>query len=218
MRTTQAVDPPRPTFGGRARREQLVDCAVEVLTEAGYAGITIGAVARRAAVSKGVVTYHFSTKEALLLAVVASLYERAGGQIAARVETSDTALAALLGYIEANLRFVAGHAAHVRAVIEIAANLRRPTGELALGAAEADPVAAHLRQLIQRGQDRGEFARIDAGVLATVIRAAIDTAAARLSMDDRFDVATYERELTLIVRRAVTAEDLGTAPRLRGAS
>ncbi len=210
MRTDDVVGSLQPTVGGRARREQLVDCAVQVLSEAGYAGTTVGAVARRAAVSKGVVTYHYSTKEELLLAVVDSLYERAGGQIAASVETSDTALSALLGYIEANLRFVADHAAHVRAVIEIAANLRRPTGELALGAAEADPVVAHLRELVQRGQDRGEFAQIDPSVLATVIRAAIDTAAARLSLDDRFDVATYERQLKLIVRRAV--EPVGPEP------
>lgn len=169
----------------------------------GFTGTTIGSVARRAKVSKGVVTYHFRTKDELLLAVVALLYERGGGQIDERVSAADTSLDALLGYLDANLQFVAGHVKHVRAVIEIAANLRRPAGDLALGAVEADPVTAHLRQLIQRGVESGDFAVIDAGVLATVIRSAIDAAAARLSMDDLFDVATYGSELELIVRRVV---------------
>lgn len=190
-------------MGGQARRDQLLDCTIQELCEVGFAGTSIGSVARRAKVSKGVVTYHFRSKDELLLEVVALLYERGGGQIAERVGAADASLDALLGYLDANLQFVAAHVEHVRAVIEIAANLRRPTGDLALHAAEADPVTAHLRRLIQRGLDSGDFAAIDAGVLATVIRSAIDAAAARLSLDDRFDVAAYGRELELVVRRVV---------------
>jgi AcrR family transcriptional regulator len=173
------------------------------LAEVGFAGTSIGEVARRAGVSKGVVTYHFRTKEDLLRQVVVSLYERAGDRIAERVDAADTALGALLSYLEANLAFVAEHAAHVRAVMEVAANLRRPDGGPALGAADADPVTVHLQALIERGQAGGEFAEVDAGVLATVIRAAVDTAAARGATDPGFDPARFTRELALVVRRVV---------------
>jgi TetR/AcrR family fatty acid metabolism transcriptional regulator len=176
---------------------------VQALSQVGFAGTSIGEVARRAGVSKGVVTYHFRTKEELLRQVVASLYERAGSRIAERVDAADTAMGALVGYIEANLAFVAEHASHVRAVLEVVANLRSVDGGLALAATDADPVTAHLQGLIQRGQAGGEFAEVDAGVLATIIRSAIDTAAARGATDQGFDCALFTRQLVLVVRRAL---------------
>ncbi len=204
MRTSNVGDrATAASLGGQARQAQLVDCAVQALCEVGFAGTSIGEVARRAGVSKGVVTYHFPAKEDLLRQVVASLYERAGARIAERVDRADTALGVLLGYIEANLAFVAEHAAHVRAVLEVAANLQRPDGRPALGAADADPVTTHLQSLIEAGQAAGELADLDAGVLATVIRAAIDTAAARGAADPDFDFSRFTRELTRVVRRAL---------------
>ncbi len=201
MRTNSAA----ATLGGRARRAQLVDCAVQALCEVGFAGASIGEVARRAGVSKGVVTYHFRTREDLLRQVVIALYERAGNRIAERVDAADTALDALLGYIEANLAFVAENATHVRAVMEVAANLRGPDGGPPPAPPDSDPVTAHLRALIERGRAGGEFAEVDAGVLATIIRAAIDTAAARGATDPGFDHDLFARQLVLVVRRALEA-------------
>lgn len=200
MRTKEG---PALSLGGRARQTQLVDCAVQSLAQVGFGGTSIGEVARRAGVSKGVVTYHFGNKDTLLRHVVATLYERASERIAARVNGADTALSALEGYIEAHLGFVAEHVTHVRAVMEIAANYRSPDGGPALSGADIDPVVAHLRELIEQGQNNGEFATVDAGVLATIIRAAIDTAAARGATDAKFDATLFSQELTLIVRRAL---------------
>jgi TetR/AcrR family transcriptional regulator, fatty acid metabolism regulator protein len=191
------------TLGGRARQAQLVDCAIQALCDVGFTGTSIAEVARRAGVSKGVVTYHFPTKDALLWQVVAALYERAGSTIAERVATEATALGALVSYIEANLAFVAEHTAHVRAALEVVTNLRCPDGEPAVDPAGLDAVTTHLQAMIQHGQDCGEFAAIDAGTLATIIRAAIDTAAARGAKDPDFDHARYARELVLVVRRAL---------------
>lgn len=179
---------------------------MQALSEVGFAGTSIGEVARRAGVSKGVVTYHFRTKDDLLRQVVTSLYEDAGQQIAEHVEGADTATGRLLGYLEGNLTFVAEHAAHVRAVMEVVANLRRPDGEPALSLTGTDPVTAHVQGLIEQGQAAGEFARVDAGVLATIVRAAIDTAAARGATDPGFDHTHFGRELALVVRRALQAQ------------
>jgi AcrR family transcriptional regulator len=124
VRTRDAtVDAGRVSVGGRARRDQLVECAVQALCEVGFAGASIGEVARRAGVSKGVVTYHFRTKDDLLRQVVGSLYEHAGDRIAERVTAADSVMDALLGYIETNLAFVAERAEHVRAVTKVVANL-----------------------------------------------------------------------------------------------
>ncbi len=52
------------------RREQLLDAALEVITERGYSGVSIEAVARRAGVTRPVVYDHFTNLSQLLNALV----------------------------------------------------------------------------------------------------------------------------------------------------
>jgi TetR/AcrR family transcriptional regulator, fatty acid metabolism regulator protein len=193
----------RDTFTGRARRAQLLDCAVEALNEVGYAGCSIGEIARRAGVSKGVVTYHFPSKEELLTGVVTNLYEQAGAQIGARVKASADAREALRGYLEANLGFIADHPRLIRAAAEVVVNLRRADGSLAFAPDTSDPVTEHLQALLQAGQDQGVFRKFDPAALALIIRSAIDAASGRLAANPAFDIAAYQAEL-------ITGIDLAT--------
>ena len=198
MRTTTS----RSSVGGLARRAQLVGCAVDALVEQGFAGTSIAEVARRAGVSKGVVTYHFPSKGDLLGEVVASLYREAGEQIAHATGGSDSVIGELTAYIRSNLAFVAGNPRHVRAVMEVAANLRPSAPEA------DDPLAGHLRELVERGQASGEFAKVvDAGVLAVTIRASIDAAAARAACDPTADPTAHAEHLVTIVRHALRAAE-----------
>jgi len=191
------------TFTGQVRRDQLVACAVQALCEVGFAGTSIAEIARRAGVSKGVVTYHFASKEELLSQVVADLYRRGGEVIGAASSTAGPALELLRGYLDANLQFVHAHPRQVGAVMEIAANLRRDDGSLALAPARHDPVREHLQTLLQSGQDKGELGLFDAAAVALIIRAAIDAAAAQLVTNPRFDLETYSRQLISMVESAV---------------
>ena len=52
----------------RLQRGRLLAALVELLAESGYAGVTIGALAKRASVSRGAFYDHFDDKEACLLA------------------------------------------------------------------------------------------------------------------------------------------------------
>src|SRR5580692_9578599 len=61
------------TFTQIKRRDQLVACAIDAIVEVGFARASVGEVARRAGVSKGVVTYHFAAKEDLIRAVIADV-------------------------------------------------------------------------------------------------------------------------------------------------
>jgi len=51
-------------------REKLLDAALDLMAERGYARTTIDSVARRAGFSKGGVYHHFASKEALLFGVI----------------------------------------------------------------------------------------------------------------------------------------------------
>jgi AcrR family transcriptional regulator len=56
-------------------RAALVRATVESLVELGYAGTTTQEVQRRAGVSRGALTHHFTSKAELMLAAVDHLYE-----------------------------------------------------------------------------------------------------------------------------------------------
>jgi TetR/AcrR family fatty acid metabolism transcriptional regulator len=148
-------------------------------------------------VSKGVVAYHFRSKDELLTQVVADVYATAGAEIQDRVAAASSPAAALRGYVEANLAFIQAHPAQIGAVAEIALNLRGPGGGLKFGLG-ADPVADHLEQLLVAGQERGALRRFNARAMAVVIRAAIDGASGRLLADPSFDLDAYRRELLRI--------------------
>ena len=71
MRTTSGGQATEDgTFTQQKRRDQLVDCMIEVIAEAGFARASVGELARRTGVSKGVVTYHFAAKDDLIRAVI----------------------------------------------------------------------------------------------------------------------------------------------------
>ncbi|GAA2002346.1 TetR family transcriptional regulator [Nocardiopsis rhodophaea] len=59
----------------RATRRRLLEAAVECLSEVGFSGATVGAVARRAGVSRGAAQHHFPTREDLLTAALLHMSE-----------------------------------------------------------------------------------------------------------------------------------------------
>lgn len=79
-------------------RRRVLDAAVALLGERGYAGLRTAEVALAAGVSKGALTHHFPSKDALVVAVVEHVFRRASElarQRARRARTVDDALKAL---------------------------------------------------------------------------------------------------------------------------
>lgn len=72
-----------------ARRNQVADATIALLAESDWRGVSLSAVAKRAGVSKGVVTYWFQNKEALLLAAVERFHAAYAERLMA-VATSNT--------------------------------------------------------------------------------------------------------------------------------
>lgn len=188
-----------PTFTETARRAQILACAIEAIAESGYGRASLAEIARRAGVSKGVVSYYFTSKDELLAQVVVDVYRRAGAAIAARTDAETDPSAVLTAYVEANLAFLGRHPADLRAVTEIVMNLRAPDGAPRFAPSGADPVLAHLERLLRDGQETGVFRDFDAHALAILVRGAIDTASGRLVTDPDFDLGTYTRELVSVV-------------------
>ncbi len=80
-------------------RRRILDAAVTLLGERGYAGLRTGDVALAAGVSKGAQTHHFPSKDALVVSVVEHVFQRASEQArmrARRTMTADEAIKALI--------------------------------------------------------------------------------------------------------------------------
>jgi AcrR family transcriptional regulator len=79
-------EPRGQTFIEQARRAQIVAAAVEVIAEVGYAKASLAAIAVRAGISKGVISYHFSGKDELMVTIVETIYGEAAAHIVGRME------------------------------------------------------------------------------------------------------------------------------------
>jgi AcrR family transcriptional regulator len=184
------------TFTSSARRAQFVAAAIDTIAEAGYAQASLGRIAERVGVSKGVICYHFAGKSELVREVVADVAVKGEAFIRARATAEATAPGRLRAWIESNLEFMAAHRKEMVAFFEIAVGSR---GDQAVGAAVAVVLTggvAAVRELLASGQAVGEFREdFDPQVTAMAIRAAVDAVPPRLARDPGFDVARYGREL-----------------------
>ncbi|HEY7143942.1 MAG TPA: TetR family transcriptional regulator [Streptosporangiaceae bacterium] len=195
----------RRSFIEQARREQIVAAAIDVLCESGFAAASIGAIADRIGVSKGVISYHFTSKDELLREVVGHVLAEAGTYMRPRIEAAGSALQALRAYVRSNLDYISAHRRKILAFTEIVNGL--PPGRAEPGAYEEGnrQAVARLRRLLADGQAAGEFGAFSAQVAAVSLRASIDELSVLLRADPDFDVAGYGAELLRLYERAVLA-------------
>ncbi|MDI9969471.1 TetR/AcrR family transcriptional regulator [Rhodococcus ruber] len=143
-------------------RDRILDALERTLVDVGVAQVTLEGVAAAAGVSKGVLLYHFPTKEAMLAAMVRRLGERGDARLADAVaggtpvaewyladpdETGDSAEMDLFRSTVAALRSADGRHDDVhRAVVEV---LR--SWDEGLRAEIDDPVTAEIVRLVGDG-------------------------------------------------------------------
>jgi TetR/AcrR family transcriptional regulator, fatty acid metabolism regulator protein len=184
------------TFIETARRAQIVAAAVGTLAELGYGQASLARIAERAGTSKGVIIYHFGSKDDLVREVVAELSGKGRAYLGPRLEAESTGAGMLSTYIEANMDFVRENRSHVAAVVEIALNARSADGRPLYDMSIREEGAEGLRQLLAHFQGTGEFrADFDPAVMALAIRASLDAVPGRLTREPDLDLGRYGREL-----------------------
>src|ERR1700678_2558919 len=145
------------TFTSTARRAQFIAAAIDTIAEVGYARASLGRIAERVGVSKGVISYHFAGKDELVREVIADIADRGGAFVYANAMTRPTAAERLRAWIESVLGYLAAHRTEAVAFYEIAAASR---GDAAVGAALArlvTDVTPAVRALFTDGQTSREF-------------------------------------------------------------
>src|SRR5208283_4294808 len=95
------------SFIEKARRAQIIECAINAIAELGYNKASLTEIAKRAGVSKGVISYHFAGKGELIEQIVATVVETATAEMIPRIFAEHSPARMLRAYIESNLDFLA---------------------------------------------------------------------------------------------------------------
>jgi TetR/AcrR family transcriptional regulator, fatty acid metabolism regulator protein len=201
MRTKDDRDARPATFTQRKRRDQLIDCALDAIVDLGFQGTSVAEVAKRAGVSKGVVTYHFAAKDDLIFAVVAQIFDSITEALETRLRgTSPETFVA--DYINAWVDYYRTETRYMLAIREIWGNFRDEGGHHHFGAQAVEGELGVVRQVFEYGQAQGILREFDARVMAASIKAALDALLDRLAADPELDLEAYGRELVTLFERA----------------
>ena len=196
----------RPTFTETARRAQIIECAIETIATLGYAQTSLAQIAKQAGISKGVISYYFSSKEELIEQVVTDIYTAAVQAVTPQIASQPTAQLRLQAYIRSAVDYIGTHRMRMVALLEIALNFRTADGKLRYGGTSEEWILSALEALLCQGQEDGEFRAFDLRVMAVTIRRAIDAVAPMLAAHPSLDTDSYARELVTLFDRATRKE------------
>jgi len=190
------------TFTEEARRAQIIQCAIDTIADVGYVRASLAEIAKRAGISKGVISYHFAGKDELIERVVDHIYQRGAEQLTPLLKRQPTVAATLRTYITGNIDFMR----EVAVLTDIFTNYRTADGKLRYGVHTDEPLLAPLRQLFEAGQRSGEFREFAPAAMARFLRTAIDSAAPQILAFPDFDPDAYARELVALFELATRKE------------
>jgi TetR/AcrR family transcriptional regulator, fatty acid metabolism regulator protein len=193
------------TFTQLKRRDQLVDCAIDAIAELGFPRTSVAEVARRAGVSKGVVTYHFAAKDDLIGAVIAHVIDSMAEYLQPRLYAAepDKFPEKFIGpYITAWVEYYRTHARDVIALVSIYNSFRDESGRPNPAFdVRADEVTI-VEQVLKRGQAKGQLGAFSARVMAATMKAVLDDVLIQFADDPDLDLEAYGTELVALFERA----------------
>jgi TetR/AcrR family transcriptional regulator, fatty acid metabolism regulator protein len=194
------------TFLETARRAQIMAAAIDTIAELGYGQASLARIADTAGSSKGVILYHFGSKDELIRELVSELSAKGRAYLGPRLEAESTGSGMLRAYIEFNLAFIRENRNHVLATVEIALNGRSADGSPLYDLSVREAGVGALRELLAYFQGTGDFrADFDPLVMALAIRATLDAVPARLARNPDLDLDHYGRELADLFQITTTA-------------
>lgn len=165
------------SFIAEARREQIINACIDTLEEVGYVKVSLTKIARKAKISTGLISYHFSDKADLINHTLIYLLSNQLDYISERVVGKNTATEQLEAFIEASIIYQETHYKNNIALIEIIFNAQtsdetpyyRITDE-----EEEDHLYMLLKDILLEGKNKQEFTQaFNADAVATIIQGAI---------------------------------------------
>ncbi len=170
---------------------------METIAEVGFGHASLARIAKRAGISKGVISYHFAGKDELMEKLVMEFYVAGAMYMIPKIESETTARGKLRAYLESNIDYIAANRTGIAAVSDVLLNLRDADGNLKFLADDEGhrKMIDSVADIFREGQASGEFRDFDPVVKAMQLRSSIDLVARVFTDDPHADLEHYKREL-----------------------
>ncbi|MFJ5800837.1 TetR/AcrR family transcriptional regulator [Streptomyces decoyicus] len=207
MTPRRGAGPDALTFTERARRQQLIDATIDLISTRGYPATSLSAIAERAGLSKAAVLYHFSSKDNLTRATLEQVMEQFGAYVTERVAQAAGPRDAIVAYVRAMIGYQQAHRRQVRVITEMLLDDEGGTRLKTPGSHDTHGRWQALAALLREGQQAGALREFDTRTVALAIGGAIDGVIAHWLVHPELDLdvaAAEVEEFTLhaIERRA----------------
>ncbi len=183
------------SFIEEARRTQIIEAAIDTIAQSGYADASLARIAERAAISKGVISYHFNGKDELLEQVVVQVYDGIAADVTPKILAQPSAREALRTHILEVARYMQARPTRLLALSAIFTSAREPDGTLRYGAADNEPIYQGLEELFRRGQQAGQFHGFGVRVMAVTLQGALDAMFDYWVTHPEHDLEAHARQL-----------------------
>lgn len=191
------------TFIEAARRAQIIDNAIQTIAEVGYARASLAVIARRAGISKSVISYYFEGKDDLMHQVVTGVLEAGIATMQPAIDAESTGSGKLRAYVMSNVAYMRTHREGLMAVVAIF-SANRGGGDTPLVSDEMATAGVRMMaDIIRLGQKTGEFRQCSAWIAATAIRASLDAIPPYFAMDSGLDLDSWAAELLALFERGL---------------
>ncbi|GGB63951.1 TetR family transcriptional regulator [Lentibacillus populi] len=194
----------KQSFIAEARREQIIQACIDTLDEVGYTNVSLTKVAKKARVSTGLISYHFSGKMDLINQTLLYLLNKKLDFISGKVVREETPILQLKAYIEASLAYQVANYKKNIALIEIVFNAKNEEGVPYYKADddEEDLLNALLKEILLEGQESQEFSNeFDVEMICVLIQGAIEES--MLKNKNSFSLEKYRDDLTRVITKIV---------------
>ena len=205
MRSKNRPDGQR-SFIERARREQIIEAGIQTIADVGYGQASLARIAERAAISKSVISYHFTDKDELIERIVEKIYGDSWLATKPRLDAEPTAAGKLGTFIEAEVAYYAAHRARLLAIGSIVVNHRGADGSLRYPPSAEESVVRVLVDMLRTGQDSGELGDFDPLPIAVTVSYAITGALEQWVLDPTLDLTAYCDQLVRMFQWTIRAE------------
>lgn len=204
----QPVSQKKATFIEEARRRQIIETAIETIATQGFYQASLAEIARKAGISKGVISYHFAGKDELVEEILRSLLRQPAEFVKARVEPQETARDQLRAYIESNFEFMKSHRENYVALVDLWGRRGNSEEENQFNADAYEPSRHYLAHILEAGRERGEFRHVPVRATASLIQATIDGIMLQWVFDENsIDLDVSRGEVLEMVTRHVSKGD-----------
>lgn len=183
-------------------RQYIIDATVDIIKHYGFSNFSIGKVANKINISKGVITYHFPTKESLLQSVVANYYDSAASYMEQHIRLDKGSIDTLNSYIESCIYFSNENKEHTVAIVDIILNSRTDDGK-ALFAEGDNSIYQPLIEIFKYGQETEKvFRNFSPEFMARCVRSIIDSISLAVAKEDIKNIEDAVREVETIFELA----------------